>query len=68
MNALALAQAAVLAQEVRLTAEGAIIMSGCIVMVLGLSAFCMSRILREQRPAEHHHAPLDIDTHDSNGP
>jgi hypothetical protein len=68
MNVIALAQAAVLAQEVRLTAEGAIIMIGCIVLVLGLSAFCMSRILREPRPEEHHHAPLDIDTHDMNGP
>jgi hypothetical protein len=37
-----------------------------ILLVLGLTVFCLVRILGEKRPAEHHHAPLDIDTHDVN--
>ena len=50
--------------EVRLTGAGAAIMTVSIVFVLGLMTFCMSRILREQHPKQHLHAPLDIDTHD----
>ncbi len=57
--------ATVLAQEVTLTTQGAVIMVLCVSLVLGLTVFCMSRILGEQRPQEHHHAPLDIDTHDT---
>jgi heme/copper-type cytochrome/quinol oxidase subunit 2 len=57
--------ATVLAQEVTLTIQGAVIMVLCVSLVLGLTIFCMSRILGEQRPQEHHHAPLDIDTHDT---
>ena len=53
--------------EVRLTGAGALIMTLNIVLVLGLLVFCMSRILRETRPEEHHHAPLEIDTKDTNG-
>ena len=51
--------------EVKLTAGGALIMGVCIVGVLGLLAFCMTRILRESHPEEHHHAPLEVDTHDT---
>jgi hypothetical protein len=47
-----------------LTAAGAVIMMGSILLVLGLTTFCMARVLREPQPKEHHHAPLDIDTHD----
>ncbi len=39
-------------------------MTVCIVLVLGLMLICMIRILREKQPTEHHHAPLDINTHD----
>jgi hypothetical protein len=52
------------AEKVRLTIQGGLIMTICVGLVLGLTAFCMYRILREPNPEEHHHAPLDIDTHD----
>ena len=35
------------------------------VLVLGLLIFCLARILGEEHPETHHHAPLDIDTRDS---
>ncbi|MBU0641265.1 MAG: hypothetical protein KKB50_20595 [Planctomycetes bacterium] len=54
-----------LAEPVVLTAQGAVLMALCVGLVLGLFGFCMYRILREPAPAEHHHAPLDIDTHDT---
>ena len=57
--------ATVVAEEVTLTTQGAVIMVICVSLVLGLTVFCMSRILGEQRPQEHHHAPLDIDTQDT---
>ncbi len=57
-----LAQAAT--DDVGLTVGGTVVMTCSIVLVLGLLIFCMTRILREKRPTEHHHAPLDIDTHD----
>ena len=65
MNGVAqlLAQAAT-PEETGLTFAGGVIMSVSIALVLGLMTFCMSRILREERPSEDHHAPLDIDTHD----
>lgn len=50
--------------EVTLTVGGVIVMTVCIVLVLGLMLICMIRILREKQPTEHHHAPLDINTHD----
>lgn len=53
-------------EDVRLTVGGAIIMTISVVLVLGLMIFCLARILREEHP-EHHHAPLDIDTHDRDG-
>ena len=49
--------------QVQLTVGGAIIMTICILLVLGLMGFCMVRILREKEP-ERHHAPLEINTHD----
>ena len=52
------------AEEVHLTVQGGLIMTICVGLVLGLSIFCMARILREPHPQEHHHAPLDINTHD----
>ena len=54
----------VLAQAPGLTAGGWIMLIGCIGLVLSLCAFCFWKILTEQDPSEHHHAPLDIDTHD----
>jgi ABC-type nickel/cobalt efflux system permease component RcnA len=53
--------------EVTLTVAGGVIMTVSVLLVLGLCAFCFWRILREPTPSEHHHAPLDIDTHDLNG-
>lgn len=48
----------------QLTLSGAIVMLVTVGLVLALSAFCMWHILLEKRPKEHHHTPLDIDTHD----
>ncbi len=50
---------------VTLTVGGVIIMTLSIGLVLALLGFCMQRILRDPQAQEHHHAPLDIDTHDS---
>jgi len=52
------------AQSQGLTTGGWIVMIACIGLVCGLCVYCYSRILREPTPSEHHHAPLDIDTHD----
>jgi len=52
---------------VTLTPTGAVIMAISVLLVLGLTAFCFWRILREPSPSEHHHAPLDVDTKDVNG-
>ncbi len=49
-----------------LTAGGVIVMTASIAFVLGLVTFCVWRILREEHPEQHHHAPLDIDTNDVN--
>lgn len=47
---------AVLAQvggsEVTLTAGGAVMMTICVGLVLGLNIFCLTRILRPVRPTE----------------
>lgn len=51
-------------EEVTLTTAGTVIMTLSVFLVLGLMIFCMSRILREERPAKHHHLPLDMDTED----
>ena len=61
---LAVNLAALLAQQQGLTTGGRIVMIGCITFVCSLCVFCFYRIMREPRPSEHHHAPLDIDTHD----
>ena len=47
-----------------LSIGGAAIMTMSVALVLGLNIFCFWRILHERRPAEHHHVPLEIDTHD----
>ncbi len=54
---------ALLAQEA-LNAGGWVLMILCIGFVCSLCAFCVWRLMREERPGEHHHAPLDINTHD----
>ena len=54
----------VLAQAPGLEAGGRIMLIGCIGLVLSLCAFCFWKILTEPKPSEHHHTPLDIDTHD----
>jgi len=50
---------------VTLTAGGWIMMSASILMVCGLSTFCLYRILRDPTPSQDHHAPLEIDTKDT---
>ena len=58
---------AMLAQHEGLNTAGTIVMVACIGCVISLMGFCYYRVLREPRPSEHHHAPLDIDTHDTDG-
>ena len=65
MSVLAMILAQTAGAEDTLTVGGAVIMTLSVVLVVGLNVFCMSRILREQKPSEHHHAPLDVDTHDA---
>ena len=65
MSVLATILAQTAGAEDTLTVGGAVIMTLSVVLVVGLNVFCMSRILREQKPSEHHHAPLDVDTHDA---
>jgi predicted outer membrane lipoprotein len=48
-----------------LTPAGWLMMVGSVGVVLALCAFCVIRALRESHPEEHMHAPLDIDTHDT---
>ena len=52
------------AEPVTLTTAGATIMTLSVMLVLGLTVFCFWRILREPKPSEHHHAPLDIEMAD----
>lgn len=56
--------AGLLGQSEGLNAAGWTVMVVCIGLVCGLCAFCYYRLLREPTPSEHHHAPLEIDTHD----
>ena len=49
---------------VTLEPAGVAVMVLSILLVTGLMGFCISQILREKAPGEHHHAPLDIDTRD----
>jgi hypothetical protein len=65
VNALLAASGQVPPVDGGLTVAGAVIMTISILLVLGLTAFCMAKILRETHPEEHHHAPLDINTHDT---
>ncbi len=53
-----------LAQADGLNAAGWIMLIGCVGTVCCLVTFCYYRILREPRPSEHHHAPLEIDRHE----
>ena len=57
--------AALLAQTEVLNASGWIVMIGCVGLVCGLMVYCYWRVLREPKPSEHHHAPLEIDTKDT---
>ncbi len=54
----------VLAQAPGLNASGWIMLICCIGLVCALCAFCFWKIMSEPKPSEHHHIPLDIDTHD----
>ena len=54
-----------IAQHEGLNAAGWTLMLLCIGLVTVLMVFCYYRILREPRPSEHQHAPLDIDTRDT---
>ena len=65
MSVLATVLAQTAGAEDALTVGGAVIMTLSVALVVGLNVFCMSRILREQKPSEHHHVPLDADTHDA---
>ncbi len=57
--------ATLIAQPEGLNASGWMLMLLCIGLVTLLMVFCYYRILREPRPSEHHHAPLEIDTRDT---
>ena len=48
----------------QLTVSGAVVMLLSVGLVLALSGFCFWKILTEPQPSEHHHAPLEVDTHD----
>ena len=57
--------ASLLAVPQNLTPAGWVLMLSCIGFVCGLCVFCATRLLREDRPSDHHHVPLDIDTKDT---
>ena len=44
---------------------GTLMLAMSVLLVCGLVVFCVVRIMREEAPTEHLHAPLDIDTHDT---
>ena len=44
---------------------GMLMLAMSVLLVCGLVVFCVVRIMREDAPTDHLHAPLDIDTHDS---
>lgn len=62
-SAILLAQSA--ESTVKLEPAGLAMMVFSVALVCGLTLFCVVRIFRERAPSEHHHAPLDIDTHDA---
>ncbi|MGD8453686.1 MAG: hypothetical protein PVJ57_17880 [Phycisphaerae bacterium] len=51
MNALSLILAQTTQPAVTLTTGGAVMMTACVVLVLGLNIFCLSRVLRPVRRA-----------------
>ena len=50
---------------VKLEPAGIVMMVICVSLVCGLSLFCIMRLFSSRAPSEHHHVPLDIDTHDA---
>lgn len=44
---------------------GTLMLAMSVLLVCGLLVFCIVRIMREDAPGEQLHAPLDIDTHDT---
>ena len=57
--------ATAIAQLKGLNAGGWTVMLLCVSLITVLVIFCYYRLLREPRPSERHHAPLDIDTRDT---
>ena len=58
-----LAQAA--GDDTGLNLGGTLMLALSVLLVCGLLVFCVVRIMREKVPAEHLHARLDIDPHDT---
>ena len=52
-------------ENVGLNLGGTLMLATSVLLVCGLLIFCVVRIMREEAPGEHLHAPLDIDTHDT---
>ncbi len=52
-------------EDVGLNLGGTFMLTMSVVLVCGLVVFCFVRIMREDSPGEHLHAPLDVDTHDA---
>ena len=48
-----------------MTLAGWLLMIGSVGFVLGLTVFCFVRVVRSPTSGEHLHAPLDIDTKDT---
>ena len=48
-----------------MTAGGWFFMFGSVAAVCTLICFCFYRVLKKPAAANHTHAPLDIDTHDT---
>lgn len=48
-----------------MTVAGWLLMTTSVGFVVALTVFCFARVLRTPAPGEHLHAPLDIDTHDT---
>ncbi len=55
----------ILAQHPGLSPAGWTLMIGCIGLVCGLLVFCFYRVLTTTSATHQMHAPLDIDTHDT---
>ncbi len=50
---------------VELEPAGMVVMTLSVLLVCGLTIYCAVKILGDKSPSEHHHAPLDIDTRDT---